>query len=333
MVGFALFGAGRIGRLHAHNILRHPRAELVQLYDVLRPAAEALARETGAAVAPSIEAALADSRVQAIIIASSTDTHVDLITRGVRAGKAVFCEKPIALDLARVDACWREIEPFDPLFQIGFNRRFDPSMAELKRRLDAQELGPLRQLVITSRDPDLPSLDYLRRSGGILRDMTIHDFDMARFLLPEEPQEVMCMASVQFEPRLAELGDHDTAVVLLRTRSGIQAVIMNSRRAAYGYDQRVEALCEEGALFVGNLRPHAVERWDSGATGAAAPLLHFFVERYRESYERELDAFIEAIERGQPPPVGFEDGRRALLLAEAAYRSLAQGGVVAVPSS
>ncbi len=330
MVRFALFGAGRIGRMHADNIAAHPHARLVAVYDVLRPAAEAVAEKHGARVAAGVDEILEDADVDAVLIASSTDTHVDLITRAARAEKAVLCEKPIDLDRERVDACWEEIAPLEPFVQIGFNRRFDPSFARLRQSLREGELGGLRQLLITSRDPDIPSREYMEVAGGLLRDMTIHDFDMARFLLPEEPVEVSCFAAALIDPVVAELGDHDTAMVLLRTESGIQVCINNYRRAVYGYDQRIEAMCEGGAILADNMRPTTLERWTAAHTEARDPLLHFFIERYREAYVRELDAFVEALEEKREPPVTFEDGRRALILADAAYESLRSGQTVTV---
>ncbi len=330
MVRFALFGAGRIGRLHADNIAAHPQARLIAVYDVLRPAAEAVAGRHGARIAATVDEILEDPDVDAVLIASSTDTHVDLITRAAKAEKAVLCEKPIDLDRQRVDACWEEIASLDPFVQIGFNRRFDPSFARLRQCLREGELGGLRQLLITSRDPEVPPRAYMEVAGGLLRDMTIHDFDMARFLLPEEPVEVTCFASALIDPMVAELGDHDTAMVLLRTESGIQVYINNYRRAVYGYDQRIEAVCEEGAILADNMRPTTLERWTAAHTGARDPLLHFFVERYREAYVRELDAFVEALRERRAPPVTFEDGRRALILADAAYESLRSGRTVTV---
>ncbi|GBD43373.1 Inositol 2-dehydrogenase [bacterium HR40] len=328
MLGFALFGAGRIGCMHAANIAAHPRCRLVRVFDVVPAAAAAVVERYGGRIAHSVDEALADPEVEAVLIASSTDTHVDLIARAARARKAILCEKPIDLDMARVEACWEAIKDLNPVIQIGFNRRFDPSFEKLHRELREGRLGGLRQLIITSRDPDIPSVEYMRGAGGLLRDMTIHDFDMARFLLPEEPVEVTCFASALIDPRVAELGDHDTAMVLLRTASGIQVCINNYRRAVYGYDQRIEAVCEHGVIVAGNRRATTLEYWSREATEAKEPLLHFFVERYREAYVRELDAFLAAVLDGRSPPVSFEDGRRALRLADAAYESLRSGRTV-----
>jgi myo-inositol 2-dehydrogenase/D-chiro-inositol 1-dehydrogenase len=328
MLGFALFGCGRIGRMHAGFVAAHPRAELVRVFDVHRPAAEVVAAETGARVAETVEEALADPAVSAVLIASSTDTHVDLITRSAEAGKAILCEKPIDLDLRKVDACWQRIGHLGVPIQIGFNRRFDPSFAALARRLRAGEIGEPRQVIITSRDPDIPSDDYMKVAGGLLRDMTIHDLDLARFLLPEEPVAVFATASALIDERVRRLGEHDTAVVVLTTASGKQAVITNYRRAVYGYDQRIEVVGEKGMLKAENRHPTTVEVWTAERTAARDPVLHFFIERYREAYAAELDAFVEAVLEKKPVPVGFADGRAALRLADAAYESLATGRLV-----
>jgi myo-inositol 2-dehydrogenase/D-chiro-inositol 1-dehydrogenase len=322
-IRFALFGCGRIGKMHADYIAAHSRGELVTVYDVHGPSAEEVAKRHGAKVAPTVEAALGDASIQAVLIASSTDTHVDLITRSAKAGKAILCEKPIDLDIQKVDRCWQEIRGLKPIIQLGFTRRFDPSFAAVKKAIDAGEIGAVRQVIITSRDPDIPGEAYLKVAGGLLRDMTIHDFDLARFLLPEEPVEVMAMASALIDPLISRLGDHDTAMIILRTRSGAQCCITNYRRAVYGYDQRVEVVGETGMLKAENRRATTIERWTKDITAAQDPLLNFFIERYREAYGAELDAFIDAVEKGAPVPVGFEDGRRALLLANAAYESLA----------
>ena len=331
MIHFALLGCGRIGRMHADNLAAHPRAELAWAYDVHRPAAEAVARRYNAKLAGEIDEALADPSVDAVLIASSTDTHVALITAAAQAGKAVLCEKPIDLDIAKVDACLRVIEPLGVPVQIGFNRRFDPSFAEVQRAIRAGEIGELRQVIITSRDPEIPPVAYMKVAGGILRDMTIHDFDLARFLLGEEPVEVAAFADALIAPEVKDLGDHDTAMVLLRTASGKQCCINNYRKATYGYDQRIEAIGAKGMLKAENRRATTVERWDAARTEARDPLLRFFIERYREAYIRELDDFLDALASGRPCAPSFEDGRRALLLANAAYESIRTGRVTAVP--
>ncbi|MFO1050523.1 MAG: Gfo/Idh/MocA family oxidoreductase, partial [Geminicoccaceae bacterium] len=215
MLNFAVLGCGRIGRMHARNIAAHPRAELVAVYDVVAAAAGSVAAELGAKPAGSVEAVLDDPAVQAVLIASSTDTHVELLTRAAKAGKAVLCEKPIDLDIARVDACWAEIGTLDQVVMVGFNRRFDPSFKALRDRLRAGEIGRLEQVIITSRDPAPASIDYLKVSGGIFRDMTIHDFDMARYLAGDIV-EVQAMGANLIDPCIEEIGDVDAVMVTLR---------------------------------------------------------------------------------------------------------------------
>jgi len=322
MLRFALFGAGRIGRMHAANLKRHPSADLALVYDVMAEAARACAEENDAKVAGSVEEALGDESVDAILIASSTDTHVDLISRGVEAGKAVLCEKPIDLDIDRVNVCWDRIKDKRPRVMIGFNRRFDPSFKALHDGVRRGEIGDLRQVIITSRDPDVPPIAYMKASGGLLRDMTIHDFDLARYILGEEPTKVTCIAGALIAQEVRDLGELDSAMILMETASGRQCCITNYRKAVYGYDQRLEAVGETGMLKAENRRPTTLERWKAETTEAKDPILHFFIERYQEAYNAEIAAFVEAVEKGTPMPVGFEDGRRALMLANAAYESL-----------
>ncbi|WP_159711857.1 Gfo/Idh/MocA family protein, partial [Geminicoccus flavidas] len=279
MVRFGLFGCGRIGRMHADAIANHPRAQLAAVFDVVPAAAEAVATRHGCPAARDVDELLGIGGVDAVLIASSTDTHVDLITRAARAGKAILCEKPIDLDIARVDACWKEIQLLSPIVQIGFNRRFDPSFQTVRTALLAGEIGRLELLVITSRDPGPPPAAYLKVSGGLFRDMMIHDFDLARFMLGEEPVAVSAMASVMVDPEIGRLGDIDTAMVTLKAASGTLVHINCSRRAVYGYDQRLEAFGENGMLQVGNRRATTLRRWGKTTTEAQDPLLDFFIER------------------------------------------------------
>ena len=316
MIRMAVLGCGRIGRIHAANLARHPQARLVSVSDPDAAASAAVVAETGAAPR-SLEEALVADDVDALVVATPTDTHADLITRAARAGKAVFCEKPIDLSAERVRACLTEVEAAGVPLMVGFNRRFDPSFAALKRRLDAGEVGAPELVTILSRDPAPPPLDYLRRSGGLFRDMMIHDLDMARFLLGEEPVEVQAAASVLVDPAIAEAGDVDTAVVTLRTESGWLCQISNSRRAGYGYDQRIEVQGAKGLLQAGN--PHRTTVTAATAEGFLSdPLQDFFLERYAEAYRAELQAFVDALVAGLPPSPSGEDGLKALLLADAA---------------
>lgn len=331
MLGFALFGAGRIGRMHAENLALCPDAKLVSVYDVHAPSAQEVAGRHGAKVAPDVASALDDDDVQAVLIASSTDTHVDLITASAKAGRAILCEKPIDLDSNRVAQCWKEIGGLDVPIQIGFNRRYDPSHAAVAEAVRAGEIGTVEQIIITSRDPSPPPLDYLKVCGGLFRDMMIHDFDLARFVLgDDEPVEVFATGGALFDKNAESLGDVDTAMVVLRTQSGALCHINCSRRAVFGYDQRLEAFGSKGMVRSRNRRATTMERYTETATGTRDPLLNFFIERYDEAYVAELNDFIARVENRQPPAVTFEDGRRALLLADAANESRASGRVIPV---
>ncbi len=330
MLRIALFGAGRIGRMHARNLAAHPRVELAGIYDVNSAASAEVAREAGTQPSRSIGALLGDRSIDAVLIASSTDTHCTLMEHAVRARKAVLCEKPIHLDINRVDACGKVVEASRMPVQIGFNRRFDPSHSALRDAVIEGEIGRIEQAVITSRDPAPPALDYLRVSGGIFRDMAIHDFDMARFLFGEEPVEVSAMGGVMVDQRIGGIGDFDTVMAVLRMESGALCHINGSRRCAYGYDQRIELFGDGGMLVSENPAATHLVRHTARATSARDRLHHFFIERYAESYVREIDAFVDAVEAGVVPSPSFEDGRRALLAANAAVESAASGRTVRV---
>lgn len=328
MITFAQFGAGRIGAIHAAGLAASPGARLRYVIDVDAKAAKALADRYGADVT-STESALSDRSVDAVIIASSTDTHADLAIAAAEAGKAIFCEKPIDLSLARVDICLAAVSRAGVPMLVGFNRRFDPSFRALKARIDNGDIGEVEQVIISSRDPGLPPLGYLKVSGGQFRDMTIHDFDMARWLLGEEPVEVFAYGSCLVDPAVGALGDIDSAMVLMRTASGRLCHINNSRRASYGYDQRIEVHGSKGRLIAGNHAPTSVEIADADAVRTDKPL-HFFLERYADAYRHELAAFVDALEKKAPMPVGAQDGRQALVLAEAALLSSKEGRPVKV---
>lgn len=331
MLRIAVLGCGRIGRMHAANIARHPRASLAMAYDVHVPSATALAEREGTRVARSADEVLGSPEVDAVLIASATPTHAGYIEMAVEAGKAVLCEKPIDLDLARVEACRARIAGSSVPVQIGFNRRFDPGHRAAREAVVAGDIGDLHQVVITSRDPGLPSRAYLEAAGGLFRDMTIHDFDLARFMLDEEPVEVFALAGSLIDSELgAELDEVDSAMFILRTASGRQCHINNSRSAVYGYDQRVELMGSAGMVVSGNRKPHEMRRYTAKNVEGAEPYQLFFIERYSEAFMAELDAFVDAVEKGTQPEVGFEDGRRALILAEAAYVSYHERRLVSV---
>lgn len=318
-----LLGAGRIGRVHAENVLRSGRAALTHVVDRHLPSAEALGASAGAAASDDPRAALEGGDADAVLIATSTDTHVELIELCASYGLPVFCEKPVDLDLAKVERCLASVRDKGVPLMMGFNRRFDPSFRALKQRLDDGEIGALEVLRITSRDPAPPPLAYAKVSGGLFRDMMIHDFDTARWLLGEEPVELFATGSCLVEPALGELDDVDTAVVVMKTASGRVCTIDNSRRAVYGYDQRVEVLGSGGLLLADNPLPTTVRRATRADVSSDKPP-YFFLERYAEAYRAELDAFLDVLDGTAAPPVTGEDGRRALVLANAANESLAR---------
>jgi myo-inositol 2-dehydrogenase / D-chiro-inositol 1-dehydrogenase len=331
MLRFGMFGAGRIGRVHAASLAAHPRTELAVVHDPVEVAAHEIAALYGATPTGDADAILGDPAIDAVIIASPTPTHVDLLTACARAGKAVLCEKPIDLDLARVDACWEDIRGLNATVMVGFNRRFDPTFAEMQERVADGEIGRLEQLLIISRDPAPAPATYIVSSGGLFRDMTIHDFDMARFFLGEVV-EVQATGANLIEPYIAEAGDVDSAVVSMRGAGGELCQITNSRRCAFGYDQRVEAFGAGGMLSAGNQTATSVRRSGAAGTETAAPYLNFFLDRYAIAYRAELDHLVICMEQGLPPSPGFFDGRAALVLADAATESMKTGRTVRIGS-
>lgn len=327
-VRFAVLGAGRIGKVHARAVSGNPEAALVAVADAMAPAAEALAAEYGAEVR-TIDAIAAAADVDAVVICTPTDTHADLIEQFVKAGKAVFCEKPIDLSVARVKACLDVVRAHDGKLMVGFNRRFDPHFQGVRAAIDEGRLGKVEMVTITSRDPGAPPVSYIERSGGIFRDMTIHDFDMARYLLGEDPVVVAAFGAVLTDDAIKGAGDFDSVNVLLETESGRQCVITNSRRATYGYDQRIEVLGSKGMASAENQREISIEI--ATADGfQRPPLLDFFMTRYTSAYASEIATFIAALASGEPMSPSGEDGLMALALAEAAVRSVAEGRKIRV---
>jgi myo-inositol 2-dehydrogenase/D-chiro-inositol 1-dehydrogenase len=320
-----LMGTGRIGQVHAACVASVPETTLHWVCDPFVDGAKATAERYGAArVAIDPAEVLESGDVDAIIVASPTPTHVDLISAAIDAAIPVLCEKPIDLDIARVDALREKARAASVPVILGFNRRFDPHFAELHRRVERGDIGRLEQLTITSRDPEPAPAAYIAVSGGIFRDMTIHDFDMARFFVPDIV-EVTARGAQQFSTVIAEAGDYDAVVVTLRGAGGELITITNSRHCAYGYDQRIEAFGPGGLLQVGNVGPTVVRAYGAESVEGIAPYHSFFLERYTEAYRLELAAFVEAIHGRPSTSPGFEDGRAALVLADAAVRSAAEG--------
>ncbi len=325
---FGLLGAGRIGKTHATALLGIPGAKLAAVFDPIDAAADHIVAMSGARRA-SVEEILADKSIDAVLICTPTDMHADQIELAARAGKAIFCEKPVDLSADRVRACLKVVEETKAKLMIGFNRRFDVNFANVRAQIDAGAVGSVELVQITSRDPGPPPVDYIKRSGGLFRDMMIHDFDMARFLLNEEIVSVSATGSVLVDPAIGAAGDVDTASATLRTKSGKIAVITNSRRATYGYDQRIEVHGSKGAVSAANVHNNTVTLATKDGF-QNAPLLDFFMERYAVAYRTELQSFVKAIETsGALSPSGL-DGLKALELADAAFKSAATGAAVTV---
>ncbi|MBX2838691.1 MAG: inositol 2-dehydrogenase [Gammaproteobacteria bacterium] len=323
MLKVGLLGAGRIGKVHARAITAHPGSELTAVSDVVTDNAEKLAEEYGSSVRSSTDI-INDSAIDAVLIASSTDTHADLIEAATSAGKAVLCEKPVDLSLERAQACRDAANKTGQPVMIGFNRRFDPNFETLKNSLTRGEIGKAELLSITSFDPEPPPLSYVKVSGGLFRDMMAHDFDMTNFILGTTPETVSATGSAIVDPKIGEAGDVDTAVATMAYANGMIAVIKNSRRAVYGYDQRMELLGSEGLLQANNLlESSVVKSTNEGVTGAKP--MYFFLERYMPAYQAEWSAFVSAISAGIEPPVTLNDGVAALAMAEAAVQSMELG--------
>lgn len=327
-VRFAILGAGRIGQVHAKAILTTKGAELVAIAEPFEAAAKAAQEQFGCDLREIDQIAGSDD-IDAVVICTPTDTHADLIEQFCRAGKAVFCEKPIDLDINRVRECLKVVEATNGTLMVGFNRRFDPDFMALKTAIDEGRIGDVEMITITSRDPGAPPYDYITRSGGIFRDMTIHDFDVARWLLGEEVATVQASASVLTDPKIGELGDFDSANVILRTASGRQCVITNSRRAAYGYDQRIEVLGSKGMVSARNTQEANIEV--AGEDGfQSPPLLNFFMTRYTAAYANEIASFVFIVTEGLAAEPSGQDGLKALQLANAALESVETGKTVQV---
>lgn len=323
MLRIGILGCGRIGKVHARSAAQNTKCRVTAVADAQPDAAAALAVQTGAR-AMRAEEIIADTEVDAVIVCSPTDTHADYIEAAALSGKAVLCEKPVDLSAPRIAVCLDRIASAKAPLMIGFNRRFDPSFAHLQRQLRDGRIGAIESVSITSRDPAPPTVEYIRRSGGLFRDMMIHDFDLARFLLEEEPVEVYATGAALFDNGAADEGDVDTAAALLKTARGAICQISCSRRASYGYDQRIEVHGSKGMLRATNIHLTSVECADS-AGFHADPLLHFFLERYMPAYQRELDHFIDAVLGSTAPSPDGWDGLQAQRLADSATESARSG--------
>jgi myo-inositol 2-dehydrogenase/D-chiro-inositol 1-dehydrogenase len=324
-IRIGVLGVGRIGSMHARLVARDvPGLALASVYDVDAAVAAGVARELGVAAALSAEEVVTSSETDAIAICTSTNTHVDLLLPAVETGKPVFLEKPVSLRLEEVDRALEAVERTGLFVQVGFNRRFDPGHASVREAIAVGGLGDVHLVRISSRDPGPPPLSYVRVSGGIFLDMTVHDFDMARFLTGSEVEEVYARGEVRVDPGIGEAGDLDTVVVTLRHEDRTLTTIDNSRRTAYGFDQRLEAFGSAGMAVSENPRRHMGAVTTEAGT-LSQPLPHFFLERYTPSYLAQWTAFEEAVRSGSAPPVTARDGRAALVVGLAAWRSVHEG--------
>ena len=328
MTDVALFGAGRIGTIHAGNVASQPGVRLKYIVDVDRAAAAKLAGQHGAQTADA-EAVFDDAAIAAVVIGSSTDTHADLILRAAKARKAIFCEKPVDLELDRARACAEAVRSSGVVCLIGFQRRYDPTFAAIKARITQGEIGKPEMLIVTSRDPGAPPVDYIKRSGGIFKDMLIHDFDVFRWIMEEEAATVYATGSCLTDQAIAAAGDIDATAVTIRTRGGRLAQINTIRRAVYGYDQRFEVLGSKGMLQAGNHRPTEVTLWSSGAI-TADKREYFFLERYRAAYAAEMAHFFDVLAGRAAARTSIDDGVEALALAEAATTSWREKRIVEI---
>ena len=322
----AILGAGRIGQVHARAVASVPGATLVAVAEPVAEMANQMRDQFGCDIREIDEVAASDD-VDAVVICTPTDTHAELIEQFTAAGKAVFCEKPIDLKVDRVRACLKKVEAAGGRLMVGFNRRFDPDFMALKSAIDDGRIGEVEMITLTSRDPGPPPYEYIIRSGGIFRDMMIHDFDIARWLLGEEVTTVQAAASVLTDPEIGKLGDYDSANVILTTASGKQCTITNTRRAAYGYDQRIEVLGSKGTVAARNTHEANIEIADASGYHRP-PLLNFFMTRYVAAYANEIAAFVQALESGAEMPTRGIDGLKALELAEAALQSIQTGSAI-----
>lgn len=327
MVKLAIFGTGRIGFVHALNAASQPGVKLAYIVDPIdSPARADIASRTGANIVEP-ETVFADRTVDGVIIASSTDTHAELMLRAVEAGKAIFCEKPISLDFARVTAIADAVKKAGTPCMLGFQRRYDPNFRFVRERIVSGAAGKLEHVVMHTRDPSPPPVDYVKRSGGMFRDQAIHDFDMARYLLGEEIRTVYAVGACLIDPRIGEAGDIDTAMITLTSDSGRFVQMVNCRRAPFGYDQRLEALCSKEVLYVENRPSSAVMIADAKGFTTSTPM-DYFIARFAEAYAAEMATFVDMLSKGTAPLAVIDDGVEAQRLAEAAIQSMESGAVV-----
>ena len=324
-INVALLGLGRIGQMHAENLINHKSFKLKYTFDISKKLAKNISKKFNTVDISTPEKAFRDKNIDLIFIASSTSTHIKFIKDAVKYKKVVFCEKPLDLNIDKVNKCLKEIKKYKPKIQLGFNRRYDPGHSSIKQELRKGKIGKLEKIIITSRDPAPPSLAYLKVSGGIFKDMMIHDFDLLRFYLEKDDIEnIFTTASNISDKKFNKINDYELASCLLKSKKGVQCIITNSRHCSFGYDQRVELFGSKGMLISGNKNENETEIFTKNNTSQKKPLLNFFIDRYVDAYRLQLDELASYTKKNKRPISSFEDGRRALIIANAASASLKQ---------
>jgi len=323
MINIALLGLGRIGVMHGKNLMRNKDFNLKYVYDINKKLTLKISKVLKSTPIDNPTIAFKDKKINAVFIASTTSTHIKLILEGVRYKKAIFCEKPLDLNINKINECKKKIKKSNPKIQLGFNRRYDPGHNNLKKELLRGKIGKLEKIIITSRDPAPPSIKYLKESGGIFKDMMIHDFDLARFYLGnDEPEKLIATGSNISDSRFNKIKDHELASCIIRSKKGVQCIITNSRHCSFGYDQRVELFGSKGMIISENKRKNEISFYSNSSTSSKSTLMHFFIERYKDAYKNQLYDFAKFVKKNVKPLAEFEEGRRALIMADAAKKSI-----------
>jgi len=331
MINIALFGLGRIGVMHAQNIYLNNNCSLQYVFDIDQVLAKKIAKKFNSISIKNTRIAYTDKNVDVIFITTPTSTHIKYIMEAVKFKKTIFCEKPLDLNIKKINQCKKFIKKYNPKIQVGFNRRYDPGHYALKKSIQIGEIGKLEKIIITSRDPAPPSMAYLKVSGGIFRDMTIHDFDLIRFYLGnDEVKEIFATTTNLSDLRIKKINDYELAMCLIKSEKGVICMINNSRHCSYGYDQRVEVFGSKGMIVSGNRRDNESEKFLESKTAIKRPLLNFFIDRYEEAYKLQLDDLIDLVQNRKNPRASFEEGRKAIIIANAAYKSLSFNKVVKI---
>ena len=331
MINIALFGLGRIGSMHAQNIFLNNKCSLQYVFDIDQVLAKKIAKKFNSISIENTRIAYNDKNIDVIFITTPTSTHIKYIMEAIKFKKTIFCEKPLDLNINKINECKKFIKKYNPKIQVGFNRRYDPGHYALKKSIQIGEIGKLEKIIITSRDPAPPSMAYLKISGGIFRDMTIHDFDLIRFYLGnDEVKEIFATTTNLSDLRIKKINDYELAMCLIKSEKGVICMINNSRHCSYGYDQRVEVFGSKGMVVSGNRRDNASEKFLESKTAIKRPLLNFFIDRYEEAYKLQLDDLIDLVQKGKNPRASFEEGRKAIIIANAAYKSLKFNKVVKI---